>query len=161
MKIAIYPGSYDPITNGHLDIIHRASKLYKKLYIGISEDQSDKKKLFPINKRLDMTKDVTKDIKNLEVLRIDGLLVDVCAKLNCKVIIRGLRALSDYEYEFKMALMNRSLNDNIVTLFMMPHEQYTHISSSIVKEVFSFGGDVKNYIPEYVYDKLKEKIEIK
>ena len=156
---AIYPGSFDPITNGHLDIIYRASKLYKKLYIGISEDQSDKKKLFSINNRLDMTKEVTKDIKNLEVLRINGLLVDVCAKLNCKVIIRGLRALSDYEYEFKMALMNRSLNEKIVTLFMMPHEQFTHISSSLIREVASLGGDISKYTPTSINNELRKIFE--
>ena len=156
---AIYPGSFDPITNGHLDIIYRASKLYKKLYIGISEDQSDKKKLFSISKRLDMTKRATKDIKNLEVLKFDGLLVDVCVRLNCKVIIRGLRALSDYDYEFKMALMNRSLNDEIVTLFMMPHERYTHISSSLIREIASLGGDVSNLVPKFVIEELNRKLD--
>ena len=156
---AIYPGSFDPITNGHLDIIYRASKLYKKLYIGVSHDQSGKKKLFSINKRLEMTRDVTKNIKNLETLAFDGLLVDVCVKLNCQIIIRGLRALSDYEYEFKMALMNRSLNDSIVTLFMMPHEQYTHISSSLIREVASLGGDISNYAPASINKELRKIFE--
>ena len=156
---AIYPGSFDPITYGHLDIISRASKLYDKLYIGISKDEPVKEKLFSITKRLELTRVAVKDFDNIEVLSFEGLLVDFCNELDCKVIIRGLRALSDYEYEFKMALMNRALNDNIVTLFMMPHEKYTHISSSLIREVSSLGGDISNYVPNFVSEALKETFE--
>ena len=156
---AIYPGSFDPITYGHLDIISRASKLYDKLYIGISKDEDIKGKLFPVKKRLELTRDSVKDFDNIEVVSFDGLLVEFCHKVDCKVIIRGLRALSDYEYEFKMALMNRTLNDDIVTLFMMPHERYTHISSSLIREVSSLGGDISTYVPSFVSDALKGTFE--
>ena len=156
---AIYPGSFDPITYGHLDIISRASKLYDKLYIGISKDEDIKEKLFSVKKRLELTIDAVKDFDNIEVVSFDGLLVEFCDKVDCKVIIRGLRALSDYEYEFKMALMNRALNDNIVTLFMMPHERYTHISSSLIREVSSLGGDISSYVPDFISDALKGTFE--
>ena len=156
---AIYPGSFDPITYGHLDIINRASKLYDKLYIGISNDEINKGKLFTVKERLELTRDAVKDFDNIEVISFEGLLVEFCSELNCKVIIRGLRALSDYEYEFKMALMNRALNDDIVTLFMMPHERYTHISSSLIKEVSSLGGDISSYVPNFVSDALRGKFE--
>ena len=132
--------------------------LYDKLYIGVSSDQSSDQKLFSIEKRIEMTEDVTKSIDNVVVVQFDGLLVDVCTRLNCKVIVRGLRALSDYEYEFKMALMNRSLDDNIVTLFMMPHERYTHISSSLIKEVASHGGNISEYVPTFVNKALGEAL---
>ena len=156
---AIYPGSFDPITYGHLDIINRASKLYDKLYIGISKDEDIKEKLFSVKKRLELTRDSVKDFDNIEVVSFDGLLVEFCDKVDCKVIIRGLRALSDYEYEFKMALTNRALNDDIVTLFMMPHERYTHISSSLIREVSSLGGDISSYVPDFVSDALKGTFE--
>ena len=156
---AIYPGSFDPITYGHLDIITRASKLYDKLYIGISNDEINKGKLFTIKERLELTRDAVKGFNNIEVISFEGLLVEFCSELNCEVIIRGLRALSDYEYEFKMALMNRALNDDIVTLFMMPHERYTHISSSLIKEVSSLGGDISSYVPNFVSDALRGKFE--
>ena len=156
---AIYPGSFDPITYGHLDIISRASKLYDKLYIGISKDEDIKEKLFSVKKRLELTRNSVKDFDNIEVVSFDGLLVEFCDKIDCKVIIRGLRALSDYEYEFKMALMNRTLNDDIVTLFMMPHERYTHISSSLIREVSSLGGDISTYVPKFVSGALKGTFE--
>ena len=156
---AIYPGSFDPITYGHLDIISRASKLYNKLYIGISRDEDIEEKLFSVKKRLELTRDAVKDFNNIEVVSFDGLLVEFCNKVDCKIIIRGLRALSDYEYEFKMALMNRALNDDIVTLFMMPHERYTHISSSLIREVSALGGDISNYVPDFISDALKGTFE--
>ena len=156
---AMYPGSFDPITFGHLDIISRASKLYEKLYIGISEDDSSKKKLFSIDERFDLTNKAVEEFENIEVVPFSGLLVESCKKLNCNIIIRGLRALSDYEYEFKMALMNRSLNDEIVTLFMMPHERYTHISSSLIREVSLLKGDISSYVPTYVIEALGNKFE--
>ena len=156
---AIYPGSFYPITYGHLDIISRASKLYDKLYIGISKDEDIKEKLFSVKKRLELSRNSVTDFDNIEVVSFDGLLVEFCDKIDCKVIIRGLRALSDYEYEFKMALMNRSLNYDIVTLFMMPHERYTHISSSLIREVSSLGGDISTYVPNFVSDALKGTFE--
>ena len=158
MISAIYPGSFDPITNGHLDIIKRASKIYDKLYIGVSDEESIKNKLFDIEHRLNLTSKAVLDLSNVEVVKFKGLLVEKCRKLNCSVIIRGLRALSDYDYEFKMALMNRTLDDEIVTLFMMPHERYTHVSSSLIKEVSILGGNMAKYVPNHVERALKEKI---
>ena len=159
MNRAIYPGSFDPITNGHLDIISRASKLYDKLYIAVSNDNSVKSKLFSSDKRIELVKMATKGFSNVEVLEFDCLIVDLCNEFNCNIIIRGLRALSDYDFEFKMALMNRSLDDNIVTLFMMPHERYTHISSSLIKEVASHGGNISEYVPTFVNKALGKALE--
>ena len=161
MNKAIYPGSFDPITNGHLDIIKRASNLYQVLYILVSSEQNEKESLFSINDRIEMTKKAVKNIENIKVLSFNGLLVDACKKLDCDVIIRGLRALSDYEYEFKMALMNRNLNDEIVTLFMMPHERYTHVTSSLIREVSSLEGNISSYVPDFVNVALREIFEKK
>ena len=159
MSSAIYPGSFDPITNGHLDIISRASKLYEKLYIAVSNDSSVKSKLFSSDKRIELVKMSVESMPNIEVIDFNCLVVNLCKKLNCNVIIRGLRALSDYDFEFKMALMNRSLNENIVTLFMMPHERYTHISSSLIREVASHGGDISEYVPTFVNKALGRAFE--
>jgi len=159
MNNAIYPGSFDPITNGHLDIIRRASKLYDNLFIAVSNDSSIKSKLFTVQDRIDLVYSATKDINNVKIIDFDCLIVDLCKKYQSNVIIRGLRALSDYDFEFKMALMNRSLNDQIVTLFMMPHERYTHISSSLIKEVASHGGDISKYVPSFVNKALGEAFE--
>ncbi len=161
MNKAIYPGSFDPVTNGHLDIIARASSIFDQLIIGLVSETNKKNSLFSITERENMLIEATKSIPNVKVKIFNSLLVDFAKKNNSKTIIRGLRAFSDYEYEFKMSLMNRNLDDSIVTLFMMPHQSYTHISSSIVKEVSFFNGDVENYVPKYVYEKLKEKIEAK
>ena len=159
MNNAIYPGSFDPITNGHLDIIRRASKLYKKLFIAVSNDDSIKSKLFTSQKRIELVRAATEGIPNIEIIDFDCLIVDLCKKHSCTVIIRGLRALSDYDFEFKMALMNRSLDESIVTLFMMPHERYTHISSSLIKEVASHNGDISEYVPSIVNNALGEAFE--
>ena len=156
MNNAIYPGSFDPITNGHLDILNRASKLYERLYLAISNDNSEKSKLFSIEDRMKLAKESVESIPNIKIISFNCLIVDLCDKHDCNVIIRGLRALSDYDFEFKMALMNRSLNDNITTLFMMPHERYTHISSSLIKEVASHGGDISEYVPLSVHTALEK-----
>ena len=159
MKIAIYPGSFDPITNGHIDIIDRASSIFDKIIISITNNNPNKNSFFSVNERVDM---ITKSIKlysNVEVKIFDGLLIDFAKDLKATSIIRGLRALSDFEYEFQMALMNRNLNEKVSTVFLMPHQKYTHISSSLIKEVASLGGDVSNYVPNYVMDILKLKYE--
>ena len=157
MNKAIYPGSFDPITFGHLDIIERCSKLYDKLIVGVNEIDNKKEFMFDAVERKEMIKDSVSHLKNVEVKIFSKLLVDFAKKENSKIIIRGLRVLSDFEYEFKMALMNRNLNNQITTLFMMPHEKYTHISSSLLKEVFYLGGDISNYVPQLIIDQLAKK----
>ena len=157
MNKAIYPGSFDPITFGHLDIIERCSKLYDKLIVGVNEIDNKKEFMFNAVERKEMIKDSVSHLENVEVRIFNNLLVDFAKKENSKIIIRGLRVLSDFEYEFKMALMNRNLNNQITTLFMMPHEKYTHISSSLFKEVFCLGGDISNYVPQLIIDKLAKK----
>jgi len=158
MKIAIYPGSFDPITNGHLDIIDRATMIFDELIIAITSSTS-KKGMFSLDERLSMVKSIVKDNKKIKVMIFEGLLIDFAKNYQSSIIIRGLRVLSDFEYEFKMALMNRSLDSNINTLFMMPHEKYTHISSSLVKEVAILGGDISQYVPQIVQDKLFKKVK--
>jgi pantetheine-phosphate adenylyltransferase len=156
MKIAIYPGSYDPITNGHLDIIERSSKLFDKIVVAVARNADKGSALFSESERITMINQSIPHLKNVEVDSFHGLLVNYAAEKNSIAIIRGLRALSDFEFEFKMALMNRSLKEEISTVFMMPHEKYTHISSSLVKEVASLGGDVSAYVPQHVEIALKE-----
>ena len=156
MKIAIYPGSYDPITNGHLDIIERSSKLFDKIIVAVARNAEKSSALFSEYERIGMINQSITHLKNVEVDSFNGLLVNYAVDKNANAIIRGLRALSDFEFEFKMALMNRSLKEEISTVFMMPHEKYTHISSSLVKEVASLGGDVSAYVPHHVECALQE-----
>ena len=156
MKIAIYPGSYDPITNGHLDIIERSSKLFDKIIVAVASNAKKDTALFSESDRIKMIDQSIIHLNNVKVSSFNGLLVDYATDKNANAIIRGLRALSDFEFEFKMALMNRSLKEEISTVFMMPHEKYTHISSSLVKEVASLGGDVSSYVPEHVQLALQE-----
>ena len=158
MNKAIYPGSFDPITFGHLDIIERCSKIYDKLVVGVIKDNNNKKFLFDELQRKNMIESLVTKFPNVEVKVFDSLLVDFAVREKSKVIIRGLRALSDFEYEFQMALMNRKLNDNISTLFMMPHEKFTHISSSLLKEVIALGGDVSDYAPGFIIKKVKSEL---
>ena len=157
MNKAIYPGSFDPITNGHLDIIDRSSKLFDKVIIGVSKTSKSKKYLFSDEERLNLIADNVKNLVNVEVVIFDGLLVEYAQKMNINIIIRGLRAFSDFELEFQMSLINRKLNNNINTVFLMPHEKYTHVSSSIVREVASLGGNVKDYVPNSVLLALNNK----
>jgi len=156
MKKAIYPGTFDPITLGHIDIIKRSAITFENLIIGVSVD-NNKKNLFTLDERVEMIMDSISDIDNVEVKTFKGLLMDFAEKENAIAVIRGLRVLSDFENEFKMALMNRSLNDKISTFFLMPHEKFTHISSSLVKEVSSHGGNVSQYVSPLVYEKLLKK----
>jgi len=157
MKKAIYPGSFDPITNGHLDIIERSSKIFDKLVVAIANN-SEKKTLFEPNEREEIINLSINHLDNVEVKIFNGLLIDFAKQEKLNIIVRGLRVLSDFEYEFKMALMNRNLDDEITTLFMMAHEKYTHISSSLIKEVLSHGGNIDDYIPNSVIEKIKIKI---
>lgn len=160
MNIAVYPGSFDPITNGHLDIIRRASKVFDEVIVGVLVNP-DKKGLFAIEERVEIIKEVTNDIPNVKVESFSGLLVDFMNERDIKVIIKGLRAVSDFEYEFQMALMNKKLNPNIETLFMMTNAKYSFLSSSSVKQVAMFGGCIKGLVPDIIVDDVMNKIEHK
>ena len=157
MKIAIYPGSFDPITNGHLDILERAMKLFDKVIITIARN-SVKNPLFSEKERLAMIKEAVKDLEGVEVDSFDGLLVEYARKKKATAVVRGLRAISDFEYELQMALMNRRLNEQLVTVFLMPNEKYTYLNSSIVREIARHQGEVKDFVPQHVYRKLMEKM---
>ncbi|NOZ08977.1 MAG: pantetheine-phosphate adenylyltransferase [FCB group bacterium] len=157
MKIAVYPGSFDPITFGHIDIIERAVTLFDKVIVTVSQN-FEKTPWFTAAERCEMIKDSVSGLANCEVDHFKGLLVDYVSRMHGTAIIRGLRALSDFEFEFKMALMNRSLAEDITTVFMMPHARYTHVSSSLVREVAGLGGDVSMLVPDHVARMLKKKL---
>ena len=159
MVRAIYPGSFDPVTNGHLDIIDRASKVFDYLVVAVLENPR-KDALFSMEERVHMLKSIIKPYNNVQVDFYQGLLVDYAQKNNIAIIIKGLRAISDFEFEFQMALTNRKLNCNVETMFMMTNNKYSFISSSIVKEVASYGGDIKELVPPQVYDMIMDKISI-
>ena len=154
--IAIYPGSFDPVTNGHLDMIERGLKLFDRIIVAILINL-DKDSLFSLEERTEMLKISLKRFSNIEVDTFDGLLVDYAAKRNVHAILRGLRALSDFEYEFQMAMMNRRLNREIQSVFLMTGLRWIFTSSSIIKEAAKFGGDISDMVPQLVYEKLKEK----
>ena len=158
-KVAIYPGSFDPITYGHIDIIERSLEIFDKVIIAIA-DNMEKRALFSIEERLQMAKNIFKDSPNVIVDSFKGLLVDYVAKTNAKVILRGLRATSDFEYEFHMASMNRSLNTHLDTLFMMTSKDYFFVSSRTIKEVAKLGGGVEGLVPDLVVRRLKEKFKL-
>jgi len=154
--IAIYPGTFDPITNGHIDVIQRASKIFDEVIVTLAINQT-KKPLFSNDERMRMIEDAVKEYENVTVSKFDGLLVNFAEKNNVKVIIRGLRAVSDFEYEFQMALMNKKLASEVTTVFMMPNEKYTYLNSTIIKDVAKFNGNVDNFVTKLVANKLAEK----
>ena len=155
-RIAIYPGTFDPITLGHIDIIQRGSKLFDRVIVTIAINQS-KKPLFSVNERIEMIEDAKKEFSNVSVEKFDGLLVNFAFEKKASVILRGLRAVSDFEYEFQMALMNKHLHDEISTIFLVPNEKYTYLNSTIVKDVVKYGGNVKNFVTKFVEKKLISK----
>ena len=155
MRTAIYPGTFDPITYGHLDIIKRSVRLFDHVVVAVSSNPS-KNPLFTTEERVALIEEVC-DIENVSIDSFTGLLVDYADTQSATALIRGLRAVSDFEYEFQMALVNRKLSEKLSTVFLMPHEQYTHLNSSIVREVASFHGDVSPYVPPAVVRELKRK----
>ncbi len=157
-KIAIYPGTFDPITLGHLDILERGSKLFDKIIVTIAVNQS-KVPLFSIEERIEMIHDAITPYNNVTVEKFEGLLVDFATQQNACVILRGLRAISDFEYESQMALMNQHLADDVTTLFLMPNEKYTYLNSTIVKDVAKFGGNVEKFVTKLVVKKLISKFK--
>jgi pantetheine-phosphate adenylyltransferase len=159
-KIAIYPGSFDPITNGHVDMVKRTLRVFDRVIVAIARNPDKDNSLFTIEERLEMIREVFKGLgKRVQADSFDGLLVDYAKKTGAKVIIRGLRAVSDFEYEFQMAIMNRELEPGLETLFMMTGESYFYISSRLVKEVVSLGGDVSGLVPKIVLKELREKFD--
>ncbi len=155
-RVAVVPGSFDPITYGHLDIIERSSKVFDKLYISVLRNSS-KQGLFDIDERLELIRATTKNLENIEVVSFDGLLIDFCHTVNARAIIRGLRAVSDFEYEMQLTSMNRKLDSSIETIYMMTNNNYSFISSSIVKEVAKYGGKVEDVVPPVVETALAKK----
>ena len=154
--IAIYPGSFDPLTNGHVDIILRSARLFERIVVAVLVNQ-DKRALFTPEERVEMIREVFREYPNVEAESFDGLLVEYARRRRASAIIRGIRAVSDYEYEFQMALMNRHLEPMLETVFMMPAEQYTYLSSRLTKEVFSLGGNVSGLVPAAVENWMKRK----
>jgi pantetheine-phosphate adenylyltransferase len=153
---AIYPGSFDPLTNGHLDLIARGSKIFDELIVAILRNP-EKDPLFTVSERREMLEQMVSPFSNVHVDTFEGLLVDYAMKKNAKAVLRGIRAISDYEYELQMALMNRKLQPQLETVFMMPAEAYSYLSSRLVKEIFRLGGSVRGLVPELVEQKLREK----
>ena len=158
MRIAVYPGSFDPVTNGHLDIIQRASKLYDKLVIGVL-DNSSKSPVFTAEERADMIRRVTNHMDNVDVDTFSGLLVDFASAKKAQVIVKGLRTVADFEYEFQMALLNKALNPQYETVFMMTDTKFSYISSSMVKEVSKYHGDLTGFVPSEIIGRIEEKFK--
>lgn len=156
MRIAVYPGSFDPTTNGHINIVVRAAKLFDKLIVGVLDNPS-KTPMFTVEERVSQLKAVLKDLDNVEIRSFSGLLVDFAKSVNANIVIRGLRGVTDFSYEFQMALTNQSLDSNIETLFISADTQYLFFSSSQVKEIASFGGNIDNMVPPLIRVALEEK----
>lgn len=154
--IAVYPGTFDPVTNGHLDIIERASELFDEVIVAIAVNPN-KKPMFTENERKDMIYGAVLSLKNVKVDSFKGLLVRYAERKNASVIIRGLRAISDFEYEFQMSLTNRKLNPKVNTIFLMPNEKYTYLNSSLIRELASYDANIKEFVPAHVLEKLKKK----
>ncbi len=160
MRTAIYPGSFDPMTNGHLDVVQRAAKLFDRVIVAVAKNEG-KHPLFPQAERVALVRKAVADLPNVTADSFDGLLVEYVAAKKARAIVRGLRAVSDFEFEFQLALMNRKLDENIETIFMMPKDTYTFLSSRIVKEIARLGGDVKQFVPPNVQAALKKKLREK
>lgn len=157
MRTAIYPGSFDPITNGHLDVINRGRRIFDKVVVAVARNAA-KSPMFTTDERVALIKENLMDRPNIEVIAFDGLIVDLAEQLNAVALIRGLRAVSDFEHEFQMAQMNRHLDENIETIFLMPNEQYFFTSSNLIKQVFKFTDREKRLIPANVHAALSEKL---
>ena len=160
MKKAIYPGSFDPVTNGHVDMIERASKIVDELVVGVLNN-SAKNSLFSLDERVSMLKEITKDMPNVTVASFDGLLVDFMEKIDATIIVRGLRAVTDFEYELQIAQSNHRVNPKIDTVFLTTNVKYSYLSSTIVKEYASYGGDISHSVPPQFIERIYDKYNIK
>ena len=158
MLRAIYPGSFDPVTFGHIDIIERAARISDELIVGVLQNKA-KTPLFSVEERVIMLREVTKHLKNVKIIPFEGLLIEFAKKMDAKVIVRGLRAITDFEYELQMSQTNRKLNSDVETLFLTTSLDYSYLSSTTVKEVASFDGDITQFVPEFVAEKVTEKIK--
>ncbi len=156
--VAIYPGSFDPVTNGHLDLIHRGSKLFDRLIVAIASNMDKAEPLFDMDERKEMLEAMTSELDNVTVDIFDGLLVTYCIQENANAVLRGIRAVSDYEFELQMALMNRKMEPRVETVFMMPAEKYSYLSSRIVREIAKLGGPLAGLVPELVEERVRRKI---
>jgi pantetheine-phosphate adenylyltransferase len=157
MRTVVYPGSFDPITNGHLDVIQRAARLFDRVIVAVAENDG-KHPLFTLAERAALVKQAVWHLPHVEADVFEGLLVEYCARRKARAIIRGLRAVSDFEFEFQLALMNRKLNEDVETIFMMPKDTYTFLSSRMVKEIARLGGDVSAFVPPHVRAALRKKL---
>jgi pantetheine-phosphate adenylyltransferase len=160
MRTVIYPGSFDPFTNGHLDLVHRATKLFDRVIVAVARNEN-KHPLFTLEERLQMVVRAVRPLPHVEADAFDGLLIEYVERRSAQAVIRGLRAVSDFEFEFQLALMNRKLNERIETIFMMPKETYTFLSSRLVKEIASLGGEVSAFVPAHVRTSLAAKLKSK
>jgi pantetheine-phosphate adenylyltransferase len=158
---AIYPGTFDPLTNGHLDLIARGAKVVDELVVAVLRNSEKGSPLFTVPEREEMLREATVGLGNVSVATFDGLLVDFARMQGAKAVLRGIRAISDYEYELQMAMMNRKLDPELETLFMMPGEKYTYVSSRLIKGVFQLGGDITSLVPPIVVERLKAKVAVK
>ena len=157
MNIAVYPGTFDPITNGHLDILQRAAKIFKHVHIAVAKN-INKSPMFTAEERVELIRGCTQQFNNITIDCFDGLVVDYAKKINAQVIIRGLRAISDFEYEFQMALMNKKMNSDIDSVYFMPNEKNSYLSSSLVKEIIKFDGKISEFVPKNIEKSLKNKV---
>lgn len=160
MKRAVYPGSFDPITFGHLDIIERSAKMVDELVIAVLRN-SAKNSLFSLDERVNMIRELTKDLPNVKVESFDGLLVDYMSQIDANIIVRGLRAVTDFEYELQIAQMNHVLKEEAETIFLITNLKYSYLSSSLVKEIASYGGDISKFVPAQLMDRIYEKYNVK
>jgi pantetheine-phosphate adenylyltransferase len=156
LKTAVYPGTFDPITYGHIDVIRRSVEIFDRVIVTLAVNM-DKQPLFSLDERLALVREAIKDIPRVEVMQFDGLLVKFAQKENAVAIIRGVRAVSDFDYEFQMALTNRKLAGDVITVFLAPHERYSYLNSKIVREVARMGGNVECFVPEFIVSALKKK----
>ncbi len=159
--VAIYPGSFDPVTNGHLDLIHRGSKIFDRLIVAIAQNTEKDQSWFTLDERKEMLQAMTAELDNVQVDTFEGLLMAYCVQKGANAVLRGIRAVSDYEFELQMALMNRKIEPRVETVFMMPAERYSYLSSRIVREIAHFGGPLTGLVPELVERRLRDKVSAK